>query len=397
MAALVWLGFLISLGSLLIVSRWSLWIAMFLAGLILGIFAIPEEMWEVIFRTLIDPSVLLLALAVGLIPIIGGIMDRSGLMDSLVNNLRIGKRPFLMVSPSLVGMLPMPGGALLSAPLLDKGSEGVSNAHKVTINVWFRHILYLVYPLSSALIVGSKIAGLDIYTVLPYMIPCLLTLFIIGYLFFVRGVKGEMRYKGTFSYTGLFLPLSIILIAPAIDFSISQLFDFEVREVSLVIAVFISLTLAIYISKIKKRGMKAVIRKMRPWRFSLIVLGMFVFLYIFIDSGVPELISDLSPSKLVLCVFIGFLLGFATGRIQLSLSIIVPIYMTNFALIAMEPAVFAITYFSIFLGYLISPVHPCTTVSMEYFKVQPKDFFKAMIFPILTGLIIAIVVALLFL
>ncbi len=385
-------GFIAALAILLIMSRWSLWVAMFAAGFVLGFLAIPHEMWEIIYGTLLDPSVLLLTLAVGLIPIIGGIMDRRGLMESLVNNLRIGKKPFLMFSPALVGMLPMPGGALLSAPLVQKGGRGVPDVDKVAINVWYRHALYLVYPLSTSLIVGAKIAGLEIYTAIPYLMPFFFLLLVVGYIFFVRFVRGRIDYSKAFSLRGLAIPLGIIMVAPVLDFTLLNTIDFAYREISLVIAVTVSLALALYISRIKIRGIKKVTKKMRPWRFALIVMGMFVFLNIFKESGAPELISDFNPPKVVLLVLIGFLLGFATGRIQLPITIIIPIYMTNFTVTSMEPVSFAVMYFSVFLGYLISPVHPCNTVSIEYFKVSLKDYFKRMWPSIASTMIFMIIV-----
>ncbi|MCK4758300.1 MAG: DUF401 family protein, partial [Thermoplasmata archaeon] len=178
-----------------------------------------------------------------------------------------------------------------------------------------------------------------------------------------------------FSLAGLLIPLLIILIAPLLDFLMLNTWKPEIRELSLLIAVLVSLALAIWMGKITPRKLKAVTINMRPWKYGLIVIGMFVFLNVFVASGAPEAISSLSPSKTALCVLVGFILGFATGRIQLPISIIVPIYLTNFLVFAMEPVAFAITFFSIFLGYLISPVHPCNTVSLEYFNVSLKDFF----------------------
>ena len=397
MDGVIWFGFIVALAALLIISRWSLWIAMFSAALILAFITIPGDPFSILVETLMDPSVLLLGLAVTIIPIIGGIMNRSGLMDSLVCNMRIGRKPFLMFSPALVGMLPMPGGALLSAPLIQKGSKGITNVDKVAINVWYRHALYLVYPLSTSLIVGAKIAGLDIYEAIVYLTPFFLLLLVVGYIFFIRKAAGKMDYRKAFSFAGLMLPMLIILIAPVLDFILLNTWKPEIRETSLLLAVLVSLALSLYLGKMTPRKFKFIISDMRPWKYGLIVVGMFVFLNIFIASGAPEAISVLTPSKVMLCVVVGFLLGLVTGRIQLPISIIVPIYLTNFLVTAVEPMAFAITYFSIFLGYLISPIHPCNTVSLEFFHVSLKDFFKA-IWPstaLMFGIVLVLAIVLL--
>jgi hypothetical protein len=46
------------------------------------------EFWS----SFVDLSVILLALAVGFIPLIGGGLNQLGQMDDLVKNLRIGKK-----------------------------------------------------------------------------------------------------------------------------------------------------------------------------------------------------------------------------------------------------------------------------------------------------------------
>ena len=121
---IVWLGFIISLAWILILSRKSLPLALITGAIILGLFTLsPAVALNRIIYTIADSSILLLALAMGVIPIIGGTMKSSGQIDSLVNNLRIGKRYMMAFSAALMGLLPMPGGALLSAPILEKAGE----------------------------------------------------------------------------------------------------------------------------------------------------------------------------------------------------------------------------------------------------------------------------------
>ena len=188
-----WLGLFVAMGSLLLVARKSLPLAFSLSALVLGVFTLsPMSIWTSVWNTVTDPSVLLLAAAMGIIPLIGAFMDESGQMDRLVNNLRIGKRPFLVLSPALLGMLPVPGGALLSSPLVERAGGGVQAETKAVVNVWFRHVLLIIYPLSPALIVSAKIAGFEVYRAIPYLIPGFITMSIIGWIFFLRDVEGEI-------------------------------------------------------------------------------------------------------------------------------------------------------------------------------------------------------------
>ncbi|MCG2827510.1 MAG: DUF401 family protein, partial [Thermoplasmatales archaeon] len=226
---LTWLGFFVSIAVLLLVSRKNLALALFAAGITLGVFTIsPHDIGIEIWETLTDSSVVLLAVAMGIIPMIGGALEISGRMDDLVNNLRIGKKPFLMFSPALIGMLPIPGGALLSAPMVEKGGAGVNPENKAALNVWFRHAFLLIYPLSAFLIVSTKIAGLDVYTVLPYLLPFFIFTVLLGYFFFLRNADGKIKYTKKFSLKKLLLPLLVIIIAPVLDFLIQNIFELSV-------------------------------------------------------------------------------------------------------------------------------------------------------------------------
>jgi len=390
---LIWLGFGLSLALLLIIARRSVWVALIVSSLTLGIFGLPFNriLWE-IYKTLTNPSILLLALGIGLIPMIGGAMEEGGLMNALVQNLRIGKRLFSGIAPALLGMLPIPGGALLSAPLLKMVGKGISEIKKSAINVWFRHILLLIYPL-GALLVTTKMAGLNLYGVIPYLFPGLILMFILGYLFLLKDVKGGMSYSSDFRLRGLLIPIMVILIAPFIHFLLITLFPEFSPEIFLVIGISTSLILAFYLGKLSWRDLKSIWLKMEPWKFSLIIIGMFLFLNMFKASDVSKVIADIAFSRSFLIVGIGAFFGFVTGRVQIPVSILLPIYYSKYGENTMTPLIFSIMFFSIFMGYVISPVHPCVSVSLEFFKVSLKNFFKTLIIPTIIALAIAFIFA----
>jgi integral membrane protein (TIGR00529 family) len=387
---LAWIGFLISLATLLVISRKSLMVSMFVGALILGVFTLsPSELaWE-LWSSFVDLSIILLALAVGFIPLIGGGLSQSGQMDDLVRNMRIGKKAFLAFSPALVGMLPMPGGALLSAPLVDKAGEDMAQEKKAGLNVWFRHVLYLVYPLSPALIVSIKLANLNIYQVLPYLASFLVFSVALGYFFFLRSVRGRMEYEEKFSLKKLLTPLTVIVIAPVLDFLIKTLFPRLIEEAATLVGVATSLTLVIVFGRIGLKEFRQIFRKSKPWDFALIIIGMMVFYNVFKASSIPGLIAEVRITPEILCVVVGFLLGFTTGRIQLPAAIITPLFVTKFG--AMSTPVFALMFFSIFLGYVLTPVHPCVALSAKFFRVDIKDFFKEVVPPVLIAFAISFI------
>lgn len=386
---LSWLGIIVSLAGILIIARRNLPLALVAGAIILGIFTLPlSEILQQFLITVTDPSILFLALAMGVIPMIGGIMKESGQMDDLVNNLRIGRRWLMALSPALMGLLPMPGGALLSAPILEKGGKGVPDILKVAINDWYRHLFVMIYPLSSALIASAKISNLSVYSAALYLMPTFVFAAILGHFFFVRRVRGALVYEGAFSLKGLLLPLSVVLVAPVLDFTLKKVFSLPIQEIATVIGVSAAFALSWVLSR-RQLDFKNITRKMKPWNFALIILGMFIFLNIFKTSRVADLIARIPLSPVTLCVVAGFILGVSTGRVLLPASIILPVYLTTGAI---TPAVFALLYTSIFFGYVISPVHPCIGVSLEYFNVTLRDFLRLLALP--TAIIFVVVLAL---
>jgi integral membrane protein (TIGR00529 family) len=388
---LIWTGFFFALAVLLIVSRKNFAGAMFLGAFVLAVFTIPfNEIAPPFISAFTDPSTILLAIAVGLIPIIGGTLKDTGQMDNLVRNMRIGKKAFLAVSPALLGMLPMPGGALLSAPMVEKAGKGVTKEKKCGLNVWFRHILFLIYPLTPALIVSVKIAHLDLYHVLLYLAPFFLFSTFLGYFFFLHKIRGEIDYEKKPSLRKLLPPLTVILVAPILDFLIKTFFAPSIPEAATLIAITSSLIIAVVI--IGRSGVREFGRiawKSKPWDFAFIIVGMAVFLNVFQISGIPTLIESLQITPVLLCVVIGFLLGFATGRIQTPALIIIPIFLTKGWILSAP--VFAVMFFSIFLGYVLSPIHPCVSLSAQFFLVEIKDFLKVILPPTLIGFVVSFI------
>jgi len=378
---LIWFGFFFSLGILLLIARKNLWLGLVVASYLLGSFSMSlTAMWDQTIRTLSDPAIILLAISVGLIPVIGGAMERSGLMDDLVNNLHISKKLFLALTPTLVGLLPMPGGALLSAPLVDRSGKTVPAEKKTAINVWYRHVFLLIYPL-GALLVTTSMAKLNLYAVMLCLIPGFLLMQWLGYWFLLRKITGHNNFNSRINLNQLMAPIVIILIAPLLHFSLMRIFTSWLPEIPLLIGVSTSLALAFWFGHLGLKDLQPIARKMKPWNFALIIVGMFLFLHIFQASETSRAIAAASFSKIFLLVGIGALLGFATGRVQVPVSILLPIYFAQFGSEAMTPFIFAVMFFAIYQGYVISPVHPCVSVSLEYFKTDLKSFYRLLAIP----------------
>ncbi len=390
---LIWIGFALSIGLLLIVSRKNLALGMAIAAVVLALFTLsPDGFGRALLAVASDPSVWLLALVVGTIPMIGGLLERSGEMDRLVSNLRIGLRPFLVLAPALIGMLPMPGGTLFSAPLIERGAGHAPADDKAAVNIWFRHTLLPIYPLGASLITAAKIAGYQVYGVIPAMMPVFALSLLLGYVFLLRRVDGRLARSGPFSLIGLLVPLLVILIAPLIDLILKNVAVLPYPEIGTAAGVLTSLTLAVFIGRPAWKDVREIAGAMKPWKFAAIILAMFAFLEVFQASGLPERIAAMTLPPVVLCVVIGFVLGLITGRIQAPIAIVVPIYLSTYG--ELSTAAFAVTFYAVFLGFILTPIHPCVSVSLEFFKTSITSYWWRLAAPAGIGLTAALLAGL---
>ncbi len=389
---LSWVGFFIAIAVLLIGSRYHLGAALLSGAVILGIFTMsPYDIAYNFYLTFTDPYTVILVAALSLIPILGGVLQESGYLDDLVHNLRIGKKLFLSFTPALLGLLPIPGGALFSAPMIDKAGEDLEGHQKTAINVWFRHILFFIFPLAPALIIPANFANLSVYEIIfPYhlLIFFPLTLFL-GLFFLIRKAEGEIEYEEEFSMKGLMIPLSVILLAPVLDFALKELFkliNFGPESIATFIAISTSLLLLLNIIDWDRDLVEDAIKEMEPWNFVVLLFGIFVFINVFNSSGIDTLIKSLNLSGLTLAIGIGFFLGLATGRINVPASIVIPIYMASMGLSSLSPLVFALIFTAVFMGYVLTPIHPCVGISLEYFEADMSKFLRSLLEPVLISL-----------
>ena len=114
-----------------------------LIGLLFGLR--PGAMISSAVASVLMPKTLALAVIVTLILILSSSMEEGGNMERLVENFRglvTNPRLNLAIFPALIGLLPMPGGAIFSAPMVKElgNRSGLRPDQLSFINYWYRHI-----------------------------------------------------------------------------------------------------------------------------------------------------------------------------------------------------------------------------------------------------------------
>jgi hypothetical protein len=174
---------------LLIRKKINFGLSLMFGSIIVGIFSlqeitpidIPKAFAKAIiydFDTQVfDFHTIEIAILLSLIFILAKCIQETGAIKKLIDSLRsiFTKGGTLGVIPAVYGLMPVPGGALFSAPTIDEEGDkfNLDQNQKNFLNVWFRHVWFPIYPISSAmiLITSVKFANFDISLIILANIP----------------------------------------------------------------------------------------------------------------------------------------------------------------------------------------------------------------------------------
>ncbi len=361
----------------------------------------PVSWLETAGLALVQDKTIYLSLIVGLILVLSDLMDKTGqtvrLMDSLSGYLR-SRRLRLVFFPALIGLLPMPGGAVFSAPMVKSAAKGlsISPERKVLLNYWFRHVWEMAWPLYPGTILTASLANVPIGKVILYMWPGVALNFLLGWFFMLRpGVlplegDGDQepepeRDMGKVLRQGL--PY-IIAIGGAVGLEglIAGLgldFPFE-------LGVCAALALAVICAAVQGGGWKFVasaLTKKGLYKMLYVVVAIFVFKDVLQVSGVVESLAGAAGEGVALfaaAVFLPFLVGMVSGISVAFVGAAFPLLIGLLAKLGLGDhlmAYIALGIFSGFVGVMASPIHICFILTCQYFKAELSKVWKRLALP----------------
>ena len=209
---------LVSLAGILVIQKISKSLAAALAAgvLILAFWTghTPGSFVHVVRVRVFSLDTLFLSLVIAGVIWLSSLMSEAGMMKDLVASLksRLSRKNLFAVLPAVVGLLPMPAGAVFSAPLLDDADQEhvLSPLSKTRINYWFRHLWDYCWPLYPGFLLAADLAGLDIWKQAALMLPLFFIAFAAGHIFLLRRIPPE---KGARAAAGkAFLPLILPIL-----------------------------------------------------------------------------------------------------------------------------------------------------------------------------------------
>ena len=325
---------------------------------------------------------------------------------------RRGKMLSLMGAPALVGLIPMPAGALFSAPLVKEtvGDGDWPDDWKAGINYWFRHIWEYWWPLYPGVIIAMSLFAMETWQFFAVQLPFTFFAAISGYLFMIRPHAKHLSVDNDVIKTSLrqaglaLLPLFIVVIGVLVIPSLLELLSPDIaRQNKKMLSMFLGLLLGllVIIPLDRKHGRKGVVfsslREKKSLGILMSIAGVMLFKHCLEHSGLIMTASnEIGGSNLGLVCIVaglpllaGLITGVAMGFTGASLPLIVGL--TAGPDSGMGPAAtLVLAYGCGYMGMMLSPVHLCLLVSKDYFETSLFHIIRRIIPCVIAVLVYAV-------
>jgi hypothetical protein len=370
---------------ILLWRRWNLGAVLLLASAAIGLLfgRSPGGLLQDGANALTDPITARLLLAVTLILSLGAILKATAKLEGLVHALEglfSDGRVTIAVVPALIGMLPMVGGAMFSAPMVDEIGNHlqVDNNRKTFVNYWFRHVWEWILPTYPTLILAAALLEIDPGRLTVSQWPLTVTAIAVGVWVGLRPIPRPASAKPdprTEDGSIRLLATSIWPIALVILLSVGL-------QVDLLLSLLVTIVLLVLVNRMEPRRLVGVLRSGVSIKPLVLVLSVMLFRQV-LDSTravapIPEALTAAGVPTLLILFFIpllaGLLTGLASGAIGVSFPVLLPL------LTAGEPnmGAVALAYTGAFLGVLLSPMHLCFSLTYDYFHADWGPNYRAL-------------------
>ncbi|RKX72612.1 hypothetical protein DRP43_00300 [candidate division TA06 bacterium] len=338
-----------------------------------------------IFKALSSWETWRLVLSVYFILILSNIMEITGntkaLVNSIIHSLK-NKRLAAIFLPAFIGLIPMPGGALFSAPMV----KNVINAKKAKpailtyFNYWNRHIWEFFWPLYPGIILISSIFNIKIFDITVHLWIFTPLMVFVGYIY-TRNLT-FIDYK---IIKGKYLK-SFLKSSWYIFFIIITLLIFKI-DIVIVLASVLIIDMIIY-RKVREKFIK-IAKKSFNINTIVLLFSIMLFKTAINDSGFMGYIGDITKLSLIsqysvitlLPFIMGILTGITVGFVGIALPLLSSIIGTGDNI---KYSLLALTFIAGFSGVLLSPFHLCLILTKEYYKANFKDIYKILLPSVIT-------------
>lgn len=318
--------------------------------------------------------------------------DLSRGLENVVRSTKL----LLMLLPALVGLLPMPAGAMMSAPMVEHlgNKRNVPAETKMVVNYWFRHILEFTWPLYLGVILTASLLSISFREVILAQIPLSLAMIVGGVLFCAPKIKEEKNPSqvegGFFQNIGLAFKGALpVLLVVGVNLSL---------KADLALALGVTIVFFGLISRLGMKRWAEMVRKAVTPEIVILILSVMIFKKLITVSGaietVPRSLAGFGISPVFAIIAVPFAVGILTGMTSAFVGISYPVLFSFLSPNGVNYGYMMLAYGAGFAGVMLSPVHLCLIVTKDYFKASFAKIYwmlvPASLFLILSALILAL-------
>jgi len=358
---------------LILIRKVNIGVALFVGSAILAYLTFGFEGFIIMLKALANPQTIEIVVIVILAFTLGYSMEYFGILKRVAGGLSnsFGAYSFLLI-PLLIGLLPMPGGALISAVMLGPLTKmyRISPEKATLLNYWFRHIWVTFWPLYPNVIIGAAVLNVDYFHFASATFPIGIFATLAG-LTLTKGMERRLRISRDIleSLANLY-PIAILLV-----FSV-------LLKIDLLFSLVIAIAAVAVHKRAKLSDFANIFKKTIDKKIILLVFAVMVYKSVIETSGAAEsLFADISlefPAPIA-AFLLTLLVGFATG-IEMSYSSIALPLLTSFTgsgVIVAENLMLVIA--AGYLGVMLSPMHLCYVLTAEYFGTEIGKTYKQLL------------------
>lgn len=384
---------------IMVYKRVSLGVTLVSTALILSLLSLKlEEIPQILWQTTIDPLTLSLVGATFGIMVLSQLYKETKAINALSSSLsEMIRKPKLVLSmlPAVIGLLAVPGGALMSAPMVETEANrlNLKEDKKSYVNVWFRHVIFPVYPMSQVLILTAALTETSLTMLLLRQIPVVVAMIIIGYFIGLQKSSAANNERNCGKDIHPNLKIFLLMFSPIL----AMILVVVLFKVDVGIAAFIGVMLLAVVKRPTLTVLRRVVGNRAIYMISLAAYGAMLLRSVTIASGVSQVIGQILAAgnihQALLLASLPAVLGFLVGSPSGGIAISVP--MLASALTFTSEAA-SLLYISAYFGYLGAPTHLCLVLTADYFKCPLSKTYKYMIPSLTLSFAAALIVYLLF-
>jgi hypothetical protein len=356
-----------------------------------------------------------LALIVMGILLLSHAMALAGRLERIVTSFKklVGESRITLVTfPALIGLLPMPGGAVFSAPMVGAMSQNSTLLphHKTIINYWFRHIWEYWFPLYPGVILALSLTNIPAWKFILLNCPMTFVALGAGYLITLHHVSlGDKKHRdytqqNILGFLKELIPIflvvfSLLLLGIGINL-VEGTFGFKsnlsaaqaglLERAPIFVGLILSLSWVVLGDKLSWQNVRSIILKRAIWEMGLLVVAIMLFRSILEQSGgVKTLRDELLTYRIPVVALImalpfitGIVTGIAVGFVGTSFPLVIALIATMNISTAHIGALIFIAYVFGFLGMMLSPVHLCLLLTKDYFKASLLRVYYQYLVPV---------------